>query len=310
MTRRTDADGTGWPEPLPAPGRLERMTSTRVLGSTSAIALLLALAGCADRGSAATPEATSSAAAPGDAGTLVLQVRDVGGFMPPEAAAERLPAVSVYDDGRVIFDGPVTLQSPGNALPNVLVLELTPERVAELLDAAVTAGVPETTDLGTPQVAEAQTTRFTLVADGRTSVRDVYALGFGAAGTGLTPEQESARAELQAFAERLRLLDQEPAPDGSYPAVGYEAARVAAVVSPWSAPEGYEDVAPGPALPGERLGSGVLRCVVAEGDEARAVVEAASSAVSITPWVSGGDRWSVVFRPLLPHEHDCADLLE
>jgi hypothetical protein len=291
------------------------MTSTRVLGSASAIALLVALAGCAERGSAAPP--SPSADVPADPGTLVLQVRDVGGFMPPEATAGRVPDVSVYDDGRVVFDGPVTLQWPGNALPNVLVLELTAERLTELLDAAVTAGVPETTDLGTPQVADAQTTRFTLVADGETHVRDVYALGFGTAGAGLTPEQESARAELQAFAERLRLLDQEPAPDGSYPAVGYEAARIAAVVSPWAAPEGYEDIAdawpavdwPGPALPGERLGSGVLRCVVAEGDEARAVVEAASSAATITPWVSGGEKWSVVFRPLLPSEHDCADLL-
>ena len=51
-------------------------------------------------------------------------------------------------------------------------------------------------------------------------------------------------------------------------------------------------------------------CVVATGEQASAVLAAARPANAATPWVSGGTRWSVAFRPLLPDESGCADLLD
>jgi hypothetical protein len=52
-----------------------------------------------------------------------------------------------------------------------------------------------------------------------------------------------------------------------------------------------------------------VSCVSATGDQARALLDAAGSANSATPWVTAdGTRWSVTFRPLLPDESGCADL--
>jgi hypothetical protein len=88
---------------------------------------------------------------------------------------------------------------------------------------------------------------------------------------------------------------------------------VAAVASPWADPE--DDLAhpeqpwPGPELPGEPVRAPLeVGCVVATGDQAAAVLAAAATASTATPWVSGGARWFVQFRPLLPDETGCADL--
>jgi hypothetical protein len=51
-----------------------------------------------------------------------------------------------------------------------------------------------------------------------------------------------------------------------------------------------------------------LGCVVATGDQARAVLAAAGTADATTPWVTPDGRWSVLLRPLLPDETSCADL--
>ncbi|HET9140343.1 hypothetical protein, partial [Actinophytocola sp.] len=64
---------------------------------------------------------------------------------------------------------------------------------------------------------------------------------------------------------------------------------------------------PGPALPGESIGP-ETGCVVATGDQARAVMAAARDASAATPWRSGGKTWTVALRPLLPDETGCADL--
>jgi hypothetical protein len=42
--------------------------------------------------------------------------------------------------------------------------------------------------------------------------------------------------------------------------------------------------------------------------DAGPVLAAAKTANARTPWVSGGTRWEVNFRPLLPDETSCADL--
>nr|WP_243408125.1 cold shock domain-containing protein [Frankia canadensis] len=66
---------------------------------------------------------------------------------------------------------------------------------------------------------------------------------------------------------------------------------------------------PGPTLPGEPLGDGVgLSCVTADGDRATALLAAARTAATTTPWTSGGRQWRVSLRPLLPEESGCADL--
>jgi len=177
------------------------------------------------------------------------------------------------------------------------------ETVRDLVDAAVEAGVTETGDLGEPPVADATTTRFTLVTGGGTSVREVYALSETPEDS-VTPEQADARARLQGLVEELT--------SQTGPSEPYVPQTVAAVVQPHTGgdPElPQPDVAwPGPELPGTPLGAG-LTCVSATGRQGADVLAAAASANALTPWVApDGSRWSIAFRPVLPHETGCTDL--
>jgi hypothetical protein len=321
MTRRTDGDATGWVEPRPPPARPRSVTRIHAVVPAAALGLLLLLSACADRGgggavpASTEPTGTQTADLPDDGNTLVLEVAYTGGFVGPEMLAGRLPLISVYADGRVISEGPVAAIYPGYAWPNVQLQQTDRETVQTLVDHALAAGVAETTDLGRPGIADAPSTRFTLTTASGTVVREVYALTEGTGGTsGLTEEQQAARAELSDLFTELTDLPATLGPEGQAPAA-YQPAEVAALARPWSAsgsdPSLGEQPAlpwPGPALPGEPVAPGVT-CALATGDQAGAVADAARGANQLTPWTTGdGARWSITFRPLLPHESGCADL--
>lgn len=266
------------------------------------------LGGCAgDAGDAATRPAPATFGP----GPLVLSVEHVGGFTTPEELAARLPLVAVFGDGRVVAPGAQIEVYPPPALPALQVWQLDAEGVQTVVDRAVAAGVTATGDLGTPPVADAPATRFTLVTDEGTAVREVEALFELPGDSGITMEQQAARGEL------IGLLDvlTSPEPLGATGPEPYQADAVAAVVAPWTDPGDPalaqpETAWPGPALPGEPLPGGVgLSCVVARGAEAASVLGAAGGATTLTPWVApDGTRWSLRLRPLLPHETGCADL--
>jgi hypothetical protein len=286
------------------------MTIRRAARPAIAAVLILGLSACAERGSTASPgepAAPSSEAAAAEG--LVLRVEQTGGFVAPSMLAARLPMVSVYADGRVITEGPVPAIYPGPALPNLQVAEIEPTAVQDLVDRALAAGVAETADLGTPPVADATSTRFTVVTTAETYVREAYALWETTEGSGLTGEQEEARAKLSDLLDTL--TDQ-----GAAATTSYAAETVAAFVSPWVDPQ--DGVAqpqlpwPGPALPGESTGGPPdATCLTTTGSEAQALLEVARTANAATPWASGdGMRWSVAFRPLLPDETGCADVLD
>ncbi len=275
------------------------MTTTSTVRAASLLAAALALAACAggggDAGAAPSPE-------PLPAG-LVLQVALTGGFTTPQELASRLPLASVYADGRVLTQGPQIAIWPSPALPNVQVQQVDQATVRGLVDRAVEAGVTATGDLGEPPLADVTTTRFTLVTAEGTAVREVYALAETPDDT-VTAEQAAARARLRGLVEAITSVGGE---SGSY-----VPQTVAAVVQPHPGgdPEHPQpDVAwPGPELPGAPLGAGVT-CVSATGQQAADVLAAASSATALTPWVTAdGSRWSIAFRPVLPHESGCADL--
>jgi hypothetical protein len=286
------------------------MTITRALRPAVAAAVLLGLAACGERGGAEGQAATASVV-PAAAEGLVLRVEYVGGFVAPSALAGRLPLVSVYADGRVIAEGPVAAIYPGPALPNVQEQHIDQGAVQDLVDRALAAGVAETSDLGTPPVADAPSTRITVVTSSETYVREAEALFETAPdGNGLTAGQQAARAELSDFLATLTDTS------GGQDAEPYVPEAIAAVASPWSDPEDGlvqpEVPWPGPELPGEPTGGpSDVTCVTASGDQARALLAAASPATAATPWVTAdGGRWSVTFRPLLPDEAGCADLTD
>jgi hypothetical protein len=311
------------------------MPRRRVAGWAAAALLLLLAAGCATRagGAASSPSSSPIPSRPTPAASdrLVLQVRHVGGFLPPGVAAASLPVVSIYGDGRVITQGPVPAIYPGFALPNVQVRRISTADVGRLVDRALAAGVRETTDLGRPGVMDAATTRITVATDSGTYVRDAYALAeargdtrtgggigrpTGVAVNVLSPEQQAARAKLLDLVNALTDLEGTLGAGAVGPSAPYAPVAVAAVVRPWASvsrpqdPPQPERPWPGPALPGEPLAAGVgVTCVSASGGAATAVLTAARQANALTPWASADGRtWSVAFRPLLPHESGCADL--
>jgi hypothetical protein len=227
----------------------------------------------------------------------------------PSVTVGRLPLISVYADGRMISEGPVIAIYPGPALPNLQEQRIDRAAVQDLVDRALAAGVADTTDLGSPPVADATSTRITVLTASHTYVREVYALQeTPAEGPGLTDAQHAARTKLR---DLVSAITEPTAGDGSAP---YQPDSIAALAAPWSAPQDglpQPDVAwPGPALPGESTGGlPDLGCVTVTGDQVPALLTAAASANTETAWVTpGGSRWSVTFRPLLPDESGCADL--
>lgn len=293
---------------------------------------LSACGGASTPGPAPAPAPPSSAGADGgDGGDLVLRVERVGGFTNPVELTSRLPVVSIHADGRAIEPGPQVTIYPLPALPKLLVREVEPSRLPELVRLAEDAGVdggPQP-DLGQPPIADATTTRFTVVTDAGRHRLDAYALIEASAGPGrpgpgelpppapepgLSEEQQAARQRLLDLLAALQDLPTTLGADAVSDAAPYVPGAVAALASPYGPqdnPEAGRPAAewPGPALPGEPVG-GVSEagCVTAAGGQARAVLESASSATTITPWVSGDQDWSVALRPLMPGEQVCGDL--
>lgn len=284
------------------------MTRFRVLLPVVA-GLLLAATGCAkvdgagDAGSSGPPAADAA----------VLQVTYVGGFLPTGMLVTRLPLISVYGDGRVVTEGPQILIYPGPALPNVQVQKISIADVAQLVDRAAAAGVGSLPDLGQPPVADAPSTRFAVLTKGGLKVTEVYALA-EATGSGLTEEQLNGRAKLKELLGALTDLPKTLGSGAVSPSQPYQPMALAAVSRPWTADgSGTGDqpqVAwPGPALPGKPVGGGIeLGCVTVPGDALSQVLAAAKKASTATPWTSGGTKWTVTFRPLLPDEAGCDDL--
>ncbi|MDR7274036.1 hypothetical protein [Catenuloplanes atrovinosus] len=299
----------------------------RALIGTAAAATLLLTGACANtnsaaQGAAGSASATANAVAPtGDlpeitGTTLVLRVDYTGGYVTPAMLATRLPMISVYADGRVITEGPTTKQYPGPALPNLRVHQLEAADVDKLVERARSAGVQNGVNLGQPPVADAQTTRFTLLTEQGVQTTEAYALAEATgADSGLTADQVRDRRLLSELITALQDLESTLGPGRVKEPDEYQPAEIAGVAMPWQQAEGdpaQTEVAwPGPALPGTSLGEGLdMGCVAATGQAAKDVFTAAKDATAITPWTSGGKRYTVQLRPLLPDEHDCDDLMK
>jgi hypothetical protein len=164
-------------------------------------------------------------------------------------------------------------------------------------------------DLGTPGVADAPTTRIDVVTAGGRQTVSTAALGEAMPDDpNLTAAQRAARAKLSGFVRSLT----ERAPGAQQP---YRAEAMAALAQPYDKPDDGLPKQPGPiawpgpALPGEYLNPNVkIGCVVATGAQLDTVLAAVAEANQNTPWSSGGNTYSITFRPLLPDESGCADL--
>lgn len=287
---------------------------TRLRGSliAAAVPLIVLLGACAQPTASGTPAGSAGsggspesapAKSPG-ANDLVIRTESYGGFVSPNLVLGRFPQISVYGDGRVISQGPVPAIYPGPALPNIQVSRITPEFVRQLVQEGLAAGVRNGTDLGQPSVADAPTTRVTVVTAGGKQVVTINALTQAPSNDRrLSTSQRDTRAKIAAYVKRLAGLPKNT--------TAYEPTAVAVFAAPWTKPANDPvppaQAWPGPALPGPDVDSATKAgCVVVTGAQTAKVLAAAKDANALTPWTTGSSKWRIVFRPLLPDENGCA----
>jgi hypothetical protein len=276
---------------------------------------ILALAACGDDGEDVstrpdgddptdptdpTDPAGPGAPADGDA-TLVVSVEVVGAFTTPEAGFRQLPTQVVYEDGTTASQGAVMAIYPGPAVLPVVRGELAEADVARVREAAVEAGLTgEDLDVGEPPVADAGTTRITVVVDGTEHVTEVPSLGFDEVGPGVDEDQAEARGRVRTFLDELDRL------------------VVGAETSDWLAVDRYRVMALEP-LEGDELdvepnrldwpleqAPAMGECTAVTGEDAVALEGVLDRATEITVWTGpDGETFRAAVRPVLPHEPDC-----
>lgn len=289
----------------------------------SLVAVIL-IAGCSQIGQ---PPGEGPVVHPGGS-AVVIRVDTSGGLVPYEALFTNLPDFTLLGDGRIIVEGPVAEVFPGPALPNVLVRRVTEEGIQSVIFRLLETGLFEESQSfsgASNVVADAPTTTFTLRADSREVVVDVYALGTLAdmdpLPSGVTedevaahealfaietavhdfeswiPADDWAEAEWQPYVPTaFRLLasditDEPPNPDDADPEP-----------IPWpgtTPPDQFEEVAEGQGV----------RCAVVMGDEAAAWYDALSQTDQLARWAHDDRLYRVTPRPLLPDEVlDCGPI--
>jgi hypothetical protein len=286
------------------------MNVTRRLLTALVLAALAAVS-CAGLRSGPRAEGIAHPTGPND---LILRVHVGGGFVPVDYTLREIPFFSIYGDGRLITLGPQIEIYPGPALPNLLVTQISEEGIQAILEAARDAGL-----LGPdrrydhPGIADAHTTTFTVVAEGRRHVISAYALGFDEQPSGLISQEDlEARQRLNDFQMKLGDLGNW-VPEGSVgeeEPFGFDELRIFV----------REDAPQDDALPQNELrwplspgladfGAVItdldIRCGSVQGADLEALLPLAQEANELTPWRNDDHLYGVIFRPLLPDESGC-----
>jgi hypothetical protein len=259
-------------------------------------AAALALAGCGESSSGRSV----SFGPPAASDEVVVRVVTSGGFAPESRQPAHLPQLSVFGDGRVITEGPTTLEYPGAALPNLQEFRLTREGLARIIDEARDLGLLDNPppDFGDPGITDQATTTVTVRVDGRSRTVEVYALDFS---DELTAEQRENREQLTKFIELAGDPDALPPVVEPGSTRRYEPVALATLVRPSDSTDGDTHAWPLGDLAG-------ADCGVHTGRDLATVLDAARRAREGDPWLSGNATYQVDFRPLLPDERTCDDL--
>ena len=253
---------------------------------------------------------------------LVLSIANSGGFVAPDFLLGALPSFVLTGDGRVLVPGPQIEIFPGPALPNIQQRRLTEAGIQAVLRAVAETGLFKA-DLNlhgaNAVVADAADTVFTLHADGREVTVSVYALGFLDATNpppGIAGNELLAHRALSLLLQRLTSLEQW-LPAGAWADTGWkpfepDALRLYVRNADAEPPDAGSGLPPQPprAWPiagdpagfGKPMSSGDLRCGVVAGADGAAWLAELRQSNQLTRWTAGGHRYSIIPRPLLPHE--------
>ena len=231
--------------------------------------------------------------------------------MPIEYNYTMVPSFTLYGDGRIIVPGPVTMQYPGAALPNLQTTVVSEDVIQSMLAAAKEAGLFQNgVDYGHPGVTDVGTTTITVTAGGVTYTSQIYALGFEDGGN-MTMQQQQARAAISTLQTKLSdpstLTGEQPV----WESYDFTALRVFSRALPAATDTTSTDIQPNHlpwpladlATSGEEVANAQgLRKVVVSGDDLETLKPLLEQATEITLWGSGSLQYNLWLRPLLPDE--------
>jgi hypothetical protein len=289
----------------------------------SILTIPLLIAGCVGAGggnpSGSTAPPTSPSTGPTTAPTysvetgsnkLILRLAIDGGFVAPGYILTRMPIVALYGDGRVIVGGPVIEIYPGPLLPNLRQLHVTPAEIQRILAAADADGLlgPDASYMAT-NIADAGTSTFTTIVDGKTHSIGAYALGEG--GTIDDAAATAARAKLLDFSNIITDLSKLLGRTLS-DADAYVPTEMRVFVGPVP---GTDPNFPNPQVvtwpltvdpkSGQATTNPGLTCLAVGGADLTAFLKVATGANARTIWSAPSGRFSVSVRPLYPDESGC-----
>ncbi len=274
--------------------------------------ILVVLTACGSGSNVKQGNQVQTRSIPTGAEEVVFRVDSRGGFTPIEYQLGIVPEISVFGDGRVVVSGPVTEQYPPRALPNLLTGTLDRAALERLAGRAKALGLFTAHEYGQPGITDMPTTTVTINVDG-VHRHEVYALeGPGTDAPGLSASEREARSALSKFVQELSADATDAA---SQP---YEPAEVAMYATPVS-DRPLDDAVPptseawplgaltelGTPIDGGQGSGTAYRCTVLRDANAVTALAAASDASTTSQWRSGGSDFTIVWRPLLPDEHDC-----
>jgi hypothetical protein len=225
-----------------------------------------------------------------------------------------LPILSLYGDGTLIQPGAQIAIYPGPALPAISSRTIAEAGIQSILREALDAveGVPDhLNDLYSMQIADATSTVITVNAAGVERTVSVYALAEAPERPeGMPDDVYEARQRLSRLVTKLGNLEPwlPAASLGAETAYQSQAARV--FVSDYRKVDDlHQEPIAWPTGSLARFGEPTqptgYRCGTLSGDGWDIVRQEASRANQLTPWTDAGERFSVLFRPLLPDESGC-----
>ncbi|MBA2373841.1 MAG: hypothetical protein H0V74_06515 [Chloroflexi bacterium] len=284
----------------------------RIARPTALLLAALVVGACVGTAGAVAP---SPSPTPADPDRPVFSVTWEGGFVAPGAFLGRLPIITVYADGRVIVQGPQIDIYPGPLMPNLQVRTLSADALARLVKLARDMDLLRTVHYDFPTIADATDTVLTINLDGMSYRVSAYALNEAATDLPLGIEDDPAtkgRFALRAFIDALTSL---PASDYIDEEQPYLAKSIRIYAGrPGIAPDGealdqpailwpLADLATAGVAVAER---GVdVRCQVVTGVDLATVLPLLQGANALSTFISAGEPYSLIVRPLLPGEAGC-----
>lgn len=290
----------------------------------SVLTIPLLVVGCVGAGGGGNPSGSTAPPTPPStaptysvetgADKLLLRLSIDGGFVAPGFLLTRMPIVALYGDGRVIVGGPTVEIYPGPLLPNLRQLHVTPAEIQRILAAADADGLlgPDASYMAT-NIADAGTSTFTTIVDGKTHSIGAYALS--EAGTIDDAAVTAARAKLLDFSRKFTDLSKFLGRTLS-DAEAYVPTEMRLFVGPVL---GDDPNFPNPQVvtwplivdpeSGQKTTNPGLTCFAISGADLTAFLKAATGANVLTIWSAPSGRFSVSVRPLYPEESGCVGMV-